>query len=326
MCEISIIVPVYKVEKYLEKCVDSILAQTFTDFELILVDDGSPDNSGTICDEYAKKDPRVKVIHKENGGLSSARNAGINIAKGKYLGFIDSDDYIADDMYEILYKNIVKYNADISSIELISVYNDQFSLKRHSSTVKVLNQEQVMRSVLEGTCFYAYAWNKLYRRELFETIRFPQGRTFEDAFIIMKLLSISKKFVVSNLEKYYYVRHKNSIMGSNFSKKTFDVIDAWKENKNDVLRLYPELADSYRKRTCWSYFFVLDKALLSREYNNYVERTIVTLSKKILNEKNFIMKYPSFTLNRKFSIVLLSINRNLYKYVVIKKNNKLYKS
>ncbi|MCB8516908.1 glycosyltransferase, partial [Enterococcus durans] len=101
MCEISIIVPIYNVEQYLRKCVDSILAQTFTDFEVILVDDGSPDNSGAICDEYAKLDSRVRVIHKENGGLSDARNAGIEIAKGKYLGFVDSDDFIDKDMYEI---------------------------------------------------------------------------------------------------------------------------------------------------------------------------------------------------------------------------------
>lgn len=114
MCEISIIVPVYKVEPYLRKCVDSILAQTFTDFEVILVDDGSPDNSGKICDEYASKDSRVRVIHKKNGGLSSARNAGIDVARGKYLGFVDSDDYIEKDMYELLYDNIVKEQADRS--------------------------------------------------------------------------------------------------------------------------------------------------------------------------------------------------------------------
>ncbi|WP_227166600.1 glycosyltransferase, partial [Enterococcus faecium] len=126
MCEISIIVPVYKVEKYLRKCVDSILAQTFTDFEVILVDDGSPDNSGKICDEYAEKDNRVRVIHKENGGLSSARNAGIDVARGKYLGFVDSDDYIDEDMYEILYENLKIHDADISSVELIPFYGDRY--------------------------------------------------------------------------------------------------------------------------------------------------------------------------------------------------------
>lgn len=126
MCEISIIVPVYKVEPYLRKCVDSILAQTFTNFEVILVDDGSPDNSGKICDEYAIKDSRVRVIHKENGGLSSARNAGIDIARGKYLGFVDSDDYIAEDMYEVLYENLKFYDADISSVEIIPFRDDKY--------------------------------------------------------------------------------------------------------------------------------------------------------------------------------------------------------
>lgn len=126
MCEISIIVPVYKVEPYLRKCLDSILAQTFTNFEVILVDDGSPDNSGKICDEYAIKDSRVRVIHKENGGLSSARNAGIDIAQGKYLGFVDSDDYIAEDMYEVLYENLKFYDADISSVEIIPFRDDKY--------------------------------------------------------------------------------------------------------------------------------------------------------------------------------------------------------
>ncbi len=125
MCEISIIVPVYKVEKYLKKCVDSILAQTFSDFELILVDDGSPDNSGRICDDYAKKDARVRVVHKQNGGLSSARNAGIEVAKGKYLGFVDSDDYIAEDMYELLYKAIIKEEADLSICGIYDVYEEK---------------------------------------------------------------------------------------------------------------------------------------------------------------------------------------------------------
>ncbi|HEL7541574.1 TPA: glycosyltransferase, partial [Enterococcus faecalis] len=122
MPKISIIVPVYNVEKYLEKCVRSILAQTFTDFELILVDDGSPDSSGAMCDQFAEQDERVKVIHKENGGLSDARNAGIEIATGEYLGFVDSDDYIADDMYELLYTNIVKEDADLSICGIYDVY------------------------------------------------------------------------------------------------------------------------------------------------------------------------------------------------------------
>ena len=132
MPKISIIVPVYNVEKYLEKCVRSILAQTFTDFELILVDDGSPDSSGAMCDQFAEQDQRVKVIHKENGGLSDARNAGIEIATGEYLGFVDSDDYIADDMYELLYTNIVK-DADLSICGIYDVYEERANCKKFNT-------------------------------------------------------------------------------------------------------------------------------------------------------------------------------------------------
>lgn len=323
MCEISIIVPVYNVEKYLNKCVDSILNQTFKDFELILVDDGSPDNSGAICDHYARIDYRVKVIHKENGGISDARNAGIDLARGKFFGFIDSDDYIAEDMYEILYENIKKYDADICSVELISVINGSPRTKNIKEELMILNQKQVMRSVTEGTDFYAYVWNKLYCSTLFEGIRFPKDKTFEDAIIMFKLLEKTEKVVVSNLGKYYYVRHHDSIMGSAFSDSTFDVIDAWRENKNIILKLYPELSNSYRKRICWAYFFVLDKALLSNKYEN--KTTIKKLSKKLLNERSFILNYPNFTLSRKISILILSININLYRFLVIQQNKKLYR-
>lgn len=120
--EISIIVPVYNVEKYLDKCVNSILNQTFQDFELILVDDGSPDNCGEMCDDYAARDKRVTVIHQVNGGLSAARNAGIEIAKGRYLGFVDSDDYIAEDMYELLYNNLKNEDADLATVGFLDVY------------------------------------------------------------------------------------------------------------------------------------------------------------------------------------------------------------
>lgn len=149
MPKISIIVPVYNVEKYLEKCVRSILAQTFTDFELILVDDGSPDSSGAMCDQFAEQDQRVKVIHKENGGLSDARNAGIEIATGEYLGFVDSDDYIADDMYELLYTNIVKEDADLSICGIYDVYEGKEPVEKQQQYIvldKVAKNENDFRS------------------------------------------------------------------------------------------------------------------------------------------------------------------------------------
>ncbi|HFQ0202307.1 TPA: glycosyltransferase, partial [Enterococcus faecium] len=134
------------------------------------------------------KDNRVRVIHKENGGLSSARNAGIDVARGKYLGFVDSDDYIDEDMYEILYENLKIHDADISSVELIPFYGDRYKKANKEKKVIILNKKEAIKSVLEGTQFYAYAWNKLYRKELFKDNRYLDGKTFEDAYIIIDLL------------------------------------------------------------------------------------------------------------------------------------------
>lgn len=164
MPKISIIVPVYNVEKYLEKCVRSILAQTFTDFELILVDDGSPDSSGAMCDQFAEQDQRVKVIHKENGGLSDARNAGIEIATGEYLGFVDSDDYIADDMYELLYTNIVKEDADLSICGIYDVYEGKEPVEKQQQYI-VLDKVAAMKMILEAKVVSVHAVNKLYKKK-----------------------------------------------------------------------------------------------------------------------------------------------------------------
>ncbi|EOZ5988003.1 glycosyltransferase family 2 protein [Enterococcus faecium] len=314
MCEISIIVPVYKVEPYLRKCVDSILAQTFTDFEVILVDDGSPDNSGKICDEYASKDSRVRVIHKKNGGLSSARNAGIDVARGKYLGFVDSDDYIEKDMYEVLYENLKTHNADISSVELIPFHDDKYKKANKEKKVILLNKKEAIKSVLEGTQFYAYAWNKLYRKELFYNKRFLEGKTFEDAYIIIDILLESEKIIVSNEEKYFYLQRNDSIMGKKFSNKTFDVIKAWQYNQKKILSYFPDLKDSYQRRVCWAYFYVLDKLILSSDYKHIPEtKEIIGFLKK---NRRFILSYHGFTKPRKIAIVALSFGSIWYKKLV----------
>ena len=230
MCEISIIVPVYKVEKYLKKCVDSILAQTFSDFELILVDDGSPDNSGRICDDYAKKDARVRVVHKQNGGLSSARNAGIEVAKGKYLGFVDSDDYIAEDMYELLYKAIIKEEADLSICGIYDVYEGKDPIIK-PTIKKTVTAEEALLLILQGNIISVHAVNKLYKRELFSTIRYPEGKYHEDSFIIVDLLNQCHKVAIDSEQKYYYYHRLGSINTESFSEKQFEFIEAWENNE-----------------------------------------------------------------------------------------------
>ena len=198
MAEVSIIVPVYQVENYLHKCVDSILAQTFTDFELILVDDGSKDRSGQICDEYAEMDERVTVIHKENGGLSDARNHGMDRAAGNYVMLVDSDDYIAPTMVECLYQSILKENADIAACNFLYFFEDDrnqnFSTKIPS---EVLPGAEIFynRKNDRSYGFWTVVWNKLYKSKVFGKLRFRVGKYHEDEFWANDIYQMDIKLV-----------------------------------------------------------------------------------------------------------------------------------
>lgn len=223
---ISVIIPVYNVKKYLKKCLESVVSQTYSNLEIILVDDGSTDGSEKICDEYAIQYNNVSVIHKKNGGLSSARNAGINVAKGKYIGFIDSDDFVDKRMYEILYKNLIKEQADISICNIYK-FRDYNEVDNTIEKEKIETFEgiDIQKSLQNNYFVMVVAWNKLYKKELFKKTRYPNGKIIEDAAIIHYLLDDSKKIVVSNLELYYYYQRDDSIM-HNSNEKLLDELDA----------------------------------------------------------------------------------------------------
>lgn len=223
--KISVIVPVYKVEKYLRKCVDSILAQSFADFEIILVDDGSPDNCGKICDEYALKDNRIKVIHKENGGLSDARNAGIKISKGEYLSFIDSDDYIAPDFLEILYKLVCENKANIAVCDAIVVKEDETAEFDILEKYELMDKNLALVEMVYDRKFSVNTWNKLYKKELFEEILFPKGLLYEDLATTYKLVDKSNKVVYTQAKLYAYVQRGGSIMGQTGYKMKKDKVE-----------------------------------------------------------------------------------------------------
>lgn len=208
---ISVVVPIYNVEKYLEECVDSIINQTYKNLEIILVDDGSTDNSGKMCDKFAQNDSRIKVIHKENGGLSDARNCGIEAATGKYIQFIDSDDYIDLDMFEILYNNLKKYNADISMCSHYILTEDECTAEG-SNELLIYDRVEILKEVLLDEKVRSYAWNKLFSIKLFENIRFPKGKVFEDILTIPKLFEKANKVVLDDVSKYYYRQRKGSIL------------------------------------------------------------------------------------------------------------------
>ena len=225
---ISVIVPVYKVEKYLRKCVDSILAQTYTNLEIILVDDGSPDNCGAICDEYAVKDSRIKVIHQHNGGLSAARNAGLDIATGDYIGFVDSDDYIAPDMYKKLYNALIENDADVSICNYDYVDTSYQTMNIYSPMENKIYGyiEAINNLFVEYYCYYVTVWNRLYKSELLLKLRFEVNKKFEDAFIAHHIFLKCKKIVTIKDKLYYYLQRNDSIMGSKLSVSKTDELEA----------------------------------------------------------------------------------------------------
>ena len=232
MAQVSIIVPVYQVEKYLRQCIDSILAQTFTDFELILVDDGSKDQSGTICDEYAGIDGRVRVIHKENGGLSDARNAGLEQAAGEYFMFVDSDDYIAPTMIERLYNSIQSESADIAACNFCYVF-DKKEKKDFSTDIKaeVLRGKEIFyyRKNDRSYGFWTVAWNKLYKSETFRNVRFRFGKYHEDEFWANDIYQLEIRVATIPECLYYYRQRDNSIMGKESIARNLDILEALRE-------------------------------------------------------------------------------------------------
>lgn len=237
---ISIIVPIYKVESYLDECVTSIVNQTYRNIQIILVDDGSPDRCGKICDDWMLKDKRITVIHKENGGLSDARNAGLEKATGDYIAFVDSDDWIEPQMYELMLSVMEKENADLVACGIIDSYEDKEVI--HSSAYCVGKAQTFLRMIYCDTIFPVASWNKLYRKRLFENIRFPKGKICEDAFTTYLLVDSANKIVQIPEALYHYRIREGSIMTTPFSLARMDEEEAWRQNYQYIRERYPEIA------------------------------------------------------------------------------------
>lgn len=316
---ISVIIPVYKTELYLRRCLDSVINQTYTNLEIIIVDDGSPDNSGKICDEYALKDKRIKVIHKENGGLSSARNAGIDIATGKYIGFVDSDDEISIYMYEILYKEIIKNKGDIVVCNYTR-YKNTPSYSTNNYKIKIYNNTEAILGLIANKHrkIDDYAWNKLYKTKLFKKIKFPLNRVYEDIGTTYLLIFYSKKVITIDAKLYGYFINLNSI--SNLTDKNYilDRICSYEERYNFLIKRleeYKNLIKVNRIISLTGNFMWLthikDKNLLySKEFNEYY---------KIIKNTNYILLFSYYKIPKKYLIefTLLKLNRDLFFWVNI---------
>ncbi len=257
--KISIIVPVYKVEPYLRKCLDSIVNQTYRNLQIILVDDGSPDNCGKICDEYAARDRRIEVIHQENGGVSAARNAGLNLADGDYIGWVDSDDWIEPGMYGYLLENALKYGADIAVCSRFERYKNK-SVRRGWSKLEVLNREQALEMLLENDCMQNYLWDKLWRKDLFADIVFPEGKTYEDISIMHKLFIKARCVVCLPDVGYNYFQRADSIVSDVSLQGRLNHYAAAKNRYDEMIVDWPQfenllLAQCVASAVCiWSGF------------------------------------------------------------------------
>jgi glycosyltransferase involved in cell wall biosynthesis len=233
---ISVIIPVYKVERYLKRCVDSVLNQTYTNLEIILVDDGSPDLCPKICDDYATLDSRVKVVHKENGGLSSARNAGLDICKGEYIAFVDSDDLVSKYFIEFLYQAVVKKNVNVSIAEYRSFKQDEVLCDKNWPDNYAVEKQSLEEILSRYSSIYSHdsmltivSWNKLYKANLFDNIRFPEGKLYEDAATTYKILNQCDEVALIKNPLYYYLLRHDSISGNEkFTERTLDFFDALK--------------------------------------------------------------------------------------------------
>lgn len=245
---ISVIVPVYNVKSFIKECIDSIACQTYRNLEIILIDDGSTDDSGDICDGYALKDIRIKVIHKKNGGLSDARNAGIEIATGDYIAFIDSDDYIYPEYFEYLYELISKNNADMSSCQPILVDESGNIMStplvekdQHINTIS--GRENCMAEYVISNKINTTAWGNLYKTNLFKEsgIRYPVGKYHEDVYTTYRIIDLCEKIVVGNRQLYAYRQRGGSIINSGFSEKHLDGIYGSIQRFEFISSKYPRL-------------------------------------------------------------------------------------
>ncbi|MGN0612573.1 MAG: glycosyltransferase family 2 protein [Porcipelethomonas sp.] len=262
---ISIIVPVYNVEKYLDRCIKSILRQSFKDFELIIVDDGSPDACPEMCDEWEKKDNRIKVIHQKNQGLSAARNAGIRIAQGRYLSFIDSDDWISDTMIQDLYDLLIESDADISVCGMIKVADENTKIRAGVPDVRVYSRDEFMKIILriKGNRCIHYACGKLYKKEVLDPVaHYPVGMLNEDVEGMFKALVRADRVAETTKVGYFYFENNESISRTKFGKNFLCLDEVWKR----VLELSREIAPEYAEYVEYNYkrtdFTILTDCLL----------------------------------------------------------------
>lgn len=287
---ISVIIPVYNVAPYIDRCIKSVLRQTYTNIEILLIDDGSTDGSGQICEQYQKIDERIQVYHKKNGGLSDARNYGIDRATGRYITFIDSDDYITDDCIQYLFSLLQHWDkAQISICDILETENNYVSDSNLNSDGKIyeLNTEEAIRMLCYQKEFTASAYAKLYRKECFDKIRYPFEMLYEDIAIISELFYKAGYIVYGKEKKYCYFQRNTGIVRKKFTKKKMDYITNSKRLLDYVEKNFPGLTVAAESRFLWSNLHIYCQ--ISRKDNpteyQIIKNNLVKYRKNVLNDE-----------------------------------------
>lgn len=300
---ISIIVPVYNVEPYLCRCLDSILNQTYNNIEIILVDDGSTDRSGEICDAYREKDSRINVIHKRNGGSSSARNYGLEMAKGEYIGFVDSDDYIASDMYELLHR-YMRTDVDLVCCGMVHINKNGHVELHGAANVMILDTEQALKEMLHMRCFGISACSKLFKKEILKGISFPVGRTSEDLPFAYNVVKNCRNVVTIGAYKYYYCYRENSISRKPFLTRRVDYVLFARDVLKDIVVEYPILRNDAEARYVLNIMLVAAsiKESSNRDDYEYMRKRLVKVVRRMILR---IIVNPEMSYEQKMNCIKL---------------------
>ena len=314
---ISVIVPIYNVAPYLEECCEAIANQTYKNIEIILIDDGSTDASGKICDEFAKKDSRARVIHKKNGGLSSSRNVGIDKARGELLSFIDSDDFPRTTMLEKLYECLLRNNADVACCD----FSSRKEIIPREDKEEIFLQGEAISRLLDDYGYKCYAWNKLYRKSLFNNIKYPEGEFFEDIKTTFNIFSNAKKICYLQNDLYYYRIRQESITNRAYSDKNIDQIKAIDYVKTHALNILNDVQFARLSAGYIAYYmnFIKKAFVANKEIAENVDFLQTLLKKEIGN----VLNCEGLITKIKIEMILFTISPNVFKKMLKLKNKRM---
>lgn len=309
---VSVVIPVYNVKDFLEKCIESVVQQTYKNIEILLIDDGSTDGSDVICDKYCKKDNRIKVFHKKNGGLSDARNYGISKSTGKFITFIDSDDYVSDDYVEYLYELLIENKTNISACGHFILKNGK-TLKKNIVNKKRFTKTEALNAILYDREIDICSWGKLYNKKLFDDIRFPKEKIFEDTGTTFQLFDKCDYISVGDECKYYYIIRSNSITTKEFNIKKMDLIEMTNNMCEYIIRKYPNLRLGCNRRTIWAYMSTYTKIVFTPKSKYIEEKKLI--KNYIKNNRKIVLKDKNISRRDRLSLIIFLFGDNIFKII-----------